>query len=517
MDLTKNKKLIYVIISLMAILIIGLLYSSFTLISANTNNNEGVSSCCEKTTYGAWCQNDEKSNCDSNYRNSPTFCESTSYCKKGTCINTDEGTCTENSPEKSCEDNGGVWDEGKSEDIPQCQLGCCLMGSQAAYVTQTRCKKLSAVYGLETNFNTGFNSEAECISSAESEVKGACVFEKEFETTCELTTKSKCQKLDIGNKSVNFHEGFLCSADELGTNCGKSERTTCSSENDRIYFLDTCGNTANIYDSSKIDDNNYWSKIYSVEESCGYGDSNSGSASCGSCDYFLGSTCKAKEKGEKVNYGDNICKDLSCEYKGENFDHGETWCVNSQGSFDNLPGSRDFRAVCYNGDVSIEACADFRQETCIGSNINGFKTAACRVNKWQDCTSQAEKKDCENKDKRDCKWTEDKCVPSNAPGFDFWSVTKSGGNDAQDICSQASTTCQVTCKKGLIGGKKSCESDLGCVDKNGNILDGWKIKENNFCKALGDCGSSNNYINTKGFLSIKDMVTETGLEKIEKK
>ena len=119
---------------------------------------------------------------------------------------------------------------------------------------------------------------------------------------------------------------------------------------------------------------------------------------------------------------------MSCEYDGEEYEHGETWCASQQGTNDNLPGSRYFRMVCYNGDVSVEPCADFRQETCIESDIEGFSTAACRVNKWRDCVAQTNKKDCENKDRRDCKWV-DGCVPDAAPGFDFWN----SGGDAEEI------------------------------------------------------------------------------------
>jgi len=43
--------------------------------------------------------------------------------------------------------------------------------------------------------------------------------------------------------------------------------------------------------------------------------------------------------------------------------------------------------------VSVEACADYRQEVCLQSDIDGFKTAACRVNMWQDCSAQEEEKD----------------------------------------------------------------------------------------------------------------------------
>ncbi len=475
-----------------------------------------VSYCCEKTVDGAWCQNAPMDKCDSDYRKVPASCEATSYCKLGTCVDSQEGICMENTPQKVCEDpngdgdksDGGVWIEGTSDEIPQCQLGCCVMGDQAAFVTQTRCKRLSAIYGLEINFKTNVGSEIECIATATSQEKGACVFEREFERTCKFTTRKECQEMEktLGAGSTEFYEGVLCSAEELGTNCGPSEKTTCVEGRDEVYFVDTCGNIANIYDARKIRDKSYWSRIVSKEESCGFNDpeGNKNSATCGNCDYFLGSTCKAYERGKdrvKPNYGNFICRSLDCKYEGKKYRHGETFCIKSEGADKNLPGSRYFRGVCYNGEITIEPCADYRQEICIEDEVNGFKTAACRVNKWQDCIAQQSKKDCENKDKRDCVWIGEgvsrkaygalgevsvsggvspgqkiKCVPEFTPGLGFWDTE----SDAAAICSAASTQCEVVYEKGLLGGKK--------VKKNKECLgSGWENKMQNICSAIGDC------------------------------
>ncbi len=493
-----------------------------------------ISHCCEKTVEGAWCQNAPVEKCDQDYKNVPTSCEATSYCKLGTCVDSQEGTCMPNSPERVCNDEGGVWEMESSEELGQCQLGCCLMGDQAAFVTQTRCKRLSAVYGLETNYRTDIQSEVECIASATSDVKGACVFERDYEKTCQFVTKKECQemgakggqtsqeKIDTksisgkaileGNNKVEFHEGFLCSDESLGTNCGPSKKTTCIEGRDEVYFLDTCGNLANIYDASKIKSKNYWSKIYDKSESCGAGLSNADSSTCGSCDYYLGSTCKLFKRGEdrvKPNYGDNICRDLSCEYNGKEYQHGETWCASSEGTKEifveeetvlgfenvlneNLPGSRYFRAVCYNGDVTIEPCADFRQEICLESEVNGFKTAACRVNQWQDCTSQNSSLECENPDKRDCVWIDtssrEGCVPKYTPGFNFWAEE----SEASSICSLASAQCTVTYEKDF-GGSKKCIDNCECLDGSA------KMGMEAACMSLGDCGNKVNYIGVEGY------------------
>ena len=113
-----------------------------------------ISYCCEKTTDGAWCQNAPQDKCDSTFRTNPTSCEATSYCKLGTCVDSQEGTCMENTPQRVCETSNGVWNETTADEIPRCQLGCCLIGDQAAFVTQTRCKRLSVIYSLPIDFRT---------------------------------------------------------------------------------------------------------------------------------------------------------------------------------------------------------------------------------------------------------------------------------------------------------------------------------------------------------------------------
>src|SRR3989344_3516005 len=236
--------------------------------------------CCERTTGGAYCQNAPEAQCDNSLRSSPSSCEATSFCKMGFCYDSQQGTCDENTPQKLCEVKGGVWEE-ESEDgsVPaQCELGCCLIGDQAAYVTQTRCKKLSAVYGLETDFRASIQDEVSCIALSQTAEKGACVREIAGEKTCTMTTRPECAGAPLRANSsetaeVQFYVNTLCSSEELGTNCGPSEKTTCIDGKDEVYFLDTCGNVANIYDAAKIKDKSYWAKIVDKDDSCA-GDKN---------------------------------------------------------------------------------------------------------------------------------------------------------------------------------------------------------------------------------------------------
>mgnify|MGYP001272454776 CR=1 FL=1 len=510
-------------LALGVVLLFGILILPLTLAVGE------ISYCAERTTNGAWCQNVPLAEVDQNFRSIASSCETTAYCKLGTCVNSLEGTCLENTPEINCEQpldgaSGGVWFDSDSDDLPQCQLGCCLIGDEAAFVTQARCNQLSSTYGFDISYRTDISNEVACIATAVSDKEGACVFEKEFERTCEFTTAKDCEQISIQNPetSVDFFEKRLCSAEEFATNCGPSEQTTLVPGRDEIFFKDTCGNLANIYDSTKINDANYWSDVVDKGESCGFSDSrgNAGSDSCGNCDYFLGSTGKAYDRTIDPNapdFGDNICRDLGCKFKGQNFQHGETWCSSDVSTNKNLPGERYARLVCYNGEVTTEPCSDFRQETCIENSVDGFSAAACRVNKWQDCTAQNDKTSCENLDKRDCNWIQGQrfdreegstsnkqgsCVPKYSPGFDFWQTE----TDAESLCALANNQCVVLFEKGLFDDDYECEDNCHC------LKDTWGEEQNNVCLALGDCGAMNNFLGKPGAHDIEDLIEVTKLK-----
>lgn len=509
------------------ILLIGILFVSF--ISA-----ADPLYCCERlNNNGAWCQEAAQSECATgvnplssttapqNYKSVPTLCQSTSYCKLGTCVNSMEGSCMPNTPQVVCNNNGGVWKDKDIGDLPECQLGCCLLGNQAAFVTQTACKMLSAAQGLLTNYRSDIQSELDCIASITSDEIGACVYEKDYQRTCEMVSQTDCKKID----NSEFHKGYLCSAQELTTNCGPSKQTICKDE--EVYFMDTCGNAANVYDASKVNDNNYWT--YIQEPSCDDGNGNKNSKTCGACDYFSGSICKSYDK-TKPTYGDYICSSLDCTYNGKQYLHGETWCVdnsNSNLAGQNLPGSRYFRMLCYDGEVTVEPCAEYRNEICIQDEVNNYKTANCVVNRWQDCVNQSSQEDCEDNYTRDCKWISGysilkdangkdigkgtnnlsgSCVPKYAPGFDFWS----GEGDGAEICNIGTSTCVVKYETNIFINranfatwswatkKKYCVENCQCIPDGSTENKNWLNTITNICTSLGDCGIKKNYLGGLG-------------------
>ncbi|MFW6311672.1 MAG: hypothetical protein ACOC1K_05500 [Nanoarchaeota archaeon] len=498
--------------------------------------------CCEKAENGALCMNvDDESKCNDEFKIAPTHCSSTAYCKLGCCYDTEEGICMENTPESACEQ--GKWFSSKDCDISACNSGCCLMGDQASFVTKQRCKALSGLYGLETNFRSDISNELSCIATVESDREGACVYEQEYQLECERTSREEC---DEKEQDTEFYEGLLCTAPELDTICEPTQETTCVPEKDEVYYLDNCGNIANVYDYSKKDDNSYWTYIVEQKNDmsvCELNSDLSNSDTCGNCDYYDGSVCKEYEKFEnskKPKLGDYICKDLSCEYKGERFEHGESWCGFTNPSGDeykldevsntDLIGGRYYRLICYNGDVTLEPCADYRQEICTETTIGDseFKNSMCIANKWQNCYAQDNKEDCENTDQRNCNWINEEsdevktdeegepatisCVPENTPGIDFWGSSNAeenteGSSEAEGVCSVANTQIVVECEEDL-GGDKECDHD-SVVNDDGDVKQSWKELMNNKCIQLGDCGIKDNYALSEGYVNDLDKSIQT--------
>jgi hypothetical protein len=443
------------------------------LVTFSVNFVAAQTACCEKTKGGAWCQTTDESECDSGFQSAPTSCESTSFCKLGCCFDSQDGVCMESTPQRICQDTGGVWSDDSSCNIAQCSLGCCVLGDQASLVTLTRCKQQAGFFGLETDFRADIDDELSCIALANSQDKGACV---RYDSgtginTCSFVTRAECSEADsqvlanisevdaLNFDNSGFYDDILCSADELGTDCGPSTETILLDGKDEVYYQDTCGNPANIYDADRFNDDIYWKEVFSKEESCGYGGDNSDSRSCGNCDYLLGSIGRKAPRLSNPVYGEFMCVNLDCEDRR----HGESWCLDDGNSGDSKDsvGSRYFKNICIFNEVIIESCADFRNEICIEQETNGFSEARCQANKWQNCIDQEDRDDCENIDARDCRWEEGYyfsieqgiqlseednstaqglCVPNFPPGFQFWDPSSTVGGTSGSTVGQGEQT-----------------------------------------------------------------------------
>ena len=486
----------------------------------------------------------------------PTSCESTSYCKTGTCMNTQAGECSPNSPLAECEANGGTWDAAEMKDLPQCQLGCCILGDQTSFVTQIKCTDLSSEYGLETNYHPEIDNFGECQDLANPNVEGACVFDEGSKRTCKRLTKSECQEFEgtSGATNVEFNEGLLCSNEDLATDCGPSKQTTCYE--DRVHFIDTCGNLANVYDYNEITETVYWNKIIEPEDSCSIEED--GEEKCGNCDYFeTSSICKTEKLGggRQAIEGDYVCADLSCKMDlngdgdftdvGEKREHGESWCgTNAVEGEEDSPGARYFVNRCYESEVTTEPCSEFRQEVCYESDETGKTNAQCVENLWKDCAEQETEDDCINSDVRDCVWTsvdwynpsdyeffdevimshttvtnfgldefvstdpsdflgEGYCSPKNTTGLHLKEIE----DEEIEVCMNNSYSCEISwvelreildSMQSESGRDRFLEAGFECVDKDGNIRDEWLEEMNDKCVLSGDCGKSKNFLGNFG-------------------
>jgi len=543
--------------------LLGILILTAVLLSGFVESQEGQEAiyCAERTISGASCQNVLLDEVDTGFRHDRTSCESTSYCSKGTCVNTANGECLPG-PQATCDsEEGGFFHNKPKDEVAECQIGCCILGEGTSLVERVRCDVLGKDYNVDARFRTDITDENVCLTLASPEAKGACVFETERGRDCKFITREEC--LDpLGE----FHEGFLCSAPELGTNCAMTQRTTCVDGQNEVYFVDSCNNLANIYDANKVDDVAYWSfipDVEGVEIDFGDGEGNIGSQIYGACDYLQGSTCGPGN----ARFGNNICTDLRCtasQLTGDVIrEHGEEWCSEPIENFENAkPGKTSYLLYCYNGEVQYEICDSFRNKICLQNEDAG--TANCVVNGWSDCIFQNNTRDCLNIDARDCRIergagllrtdygtekqirdsdTEEMilatCVPKYSPGFKFWdpegTILDIGEETPLSICEFSSVTCFVKYTQEIIGltawratpddvcvetcksveGWSNAECYKACTpiclenldNKNADaeIVEDWSQSWQSLCVSLGDCGVAANYLGKEGYNRWRDL------------
>ena len=413
--------------------------------------------CAELATFGASCQNVPQSQCATGtnpqtgqpYRCDPNSCNSTDYCMTGTCVNTVTGQCLSGEATTCIPANNGIYYSDKKDNVKACQMGCCLYGEQASFTTSAGCDILSSAAGVSPNFDTSVTDGNTCSSMAFPQEEGACVYETNSGRTCLLTTKQECSKR---TDTHTFYGGFLCTNPALGTNCKATTETTCLSSESQVYFTDTCGNHANVYDANKIYSKNvnYWSFLASstigaqngVQVDVGDGKGNKGSTTNGNCNYLLGSVCSAYDQsidGLKPSLmGSNICRDVDCKLgtyadlfknsigNGRAPYNGESWCgkatatgitvtsgnpgvsstsFSSYSKAGNNPGETEVLFRCMNGEITTEISATYRNKVCLqAQDSNGNFGAQFYVNRWQDCYFQNSSKNCLDNTTRDCQW-----------------------------------------------------------------------------------------------------------------
>ncbi len=497
------------------LLIVSVFAFSFLVYQASipsvSAQDEAVNTCLIDN-QGAICQEYPVSNCDDNCEQDcfPGQRQDYSECELGCCFNPTEGTCSASSPKARCENDGGEWHDDGSCNIIDCEKGCCMLGNEARFVTETRCGRLSSMNGLNKVFLPNINSESACILLSEVQDKGACLTGSSIEgNACQFTTRQEC--ISITGDNSNFYKDYLCTNSELNTTCSSTEQTTCVESEHGVYFLDSCGNMANIYDASKINDKDYWNFRLDEDELCNLEGGLENADSCGNCKFEYGSTCGRyrPQQDSEPEYGDYICRDLNCYDAPANVgtkdrENLESWCVydGQIGEGRDVVGSRHWKYSCVEGEVKVEPCADYRNEICVESYNEDldFSSASCRINQWQKCIDANSKQGqgCEGIDcfvqnvNVDDGFQFDVCAPKYPEGFNV----KSEGSmkSAEQICGMATQTCTVIYIKKMDG---SCECEQNCNCETIAMTQ----QMNKLCTSLGDCG---------GYVNIEEVYSDEG-------
>jgi hypothetical protein len=459
--------------------------------------------CCQKTLANEYCVVSAKSQCSpERLFATNTQCEQTSFCKLGCCVDDSSGTCDKNTIKSQCQ---GVWTNDKNCNLEQCQLGCCDLGNSGILATEKQCEIYTQVMVLGENKETKWDpsiSEAQCVLNSLFTTMGACISAgSDGKNECKFTTNKEC--VSLTGTMESFIEGKLCTSPELNTNCKQTQETTCVDGKDGVYFKDSCGNPANIYDANRMEEAVYWDNVFSLEESCGAGSGNANSQTCGNCNRFLGGACSSDGKLNTLS-GENYCKSTSCIEDGVTYKNGESWCVydGKIGDGDDVVGSRHWRHVCNEGEIQVEPCADYRNAICVQSNtltVNGseveFRQSFCRPNMWRDCMEANDVEKGESKEvPLDCvlkkingggSYDLEFVVPKYPPGFDL--SGKGALSTGADICVMATMTCTYVEAPKTWGG---CEVVDGDYCKTPEVL----AEMNDFCRSLGDCGAKANIV-----------------------
>ncbi len=519
---------------------LGILISLLSIRQIGSVSAAATDVCCLETNGGAKCQDVPWNYGECSSGLSHSVCEQTSDCRQICCIDEEEGLCTTNSPMHECTSNGGIWDSDKSCNVDACIGGCCILGGSSDWVTERRCQLLSAQKGFRgTNF-TQHVSQAQCLRMRENQKTGACVLDGGM---CRFGTEADCVEM-----AGRFEEDELCSSPSLNTTCLKQYSVGCVEGKDEIYWLDSCGNMENIYSSNKEDS---WNdgNVLTKSESCNTNSANINSATCGNCNFMLGSKCQASSLGKKVEDGNFICADVNCvDEKGVKRKNGESWCVydgtvmgglneNRSVWATDIVGSRHWRRMCVDGVVKNEPCADFRQQVCgkieiagkeanESDTIESSESVGCVQNRWRECVevtneiysgqtgdfkaqktlfqewdeakSAEYKKKCE--DIGQCIFYEMKlsktpivpvCMPMFSGGLDFYNNVENSTSTAEDVCNIVTSIPYIgTCTKVTLTGDCS-----GCVSGCDCGTEKWLEEVNAIANAFGDCGA---YVNIGG-------------------
>ncbi len=421
--------------------------------------------CCQKTKTNDFCQYVDANDCAPDSAQAPTSCDQTSFCKPGCCFDkSGDGYCYANTPKSSCdlEFKGKFSNDASCQQTPECSLGCCIIGTQAIFTTEVRCKTQTSTYPeLRMDFRRDITTEQACTDVARTAEQGCCVTGAD---SCTFGTKATCtapQATDTG-----FFKDKFCSQ-IAACNCAPSNPTlggqgdpksaSCLPAQDSVYWKDSCGNPEGVKESCD----------FTKGTLCGDSDKD-GRATCESLD------CKSTD-AKPLSFSLSGFEGTKSAISNGIVRNGESYCIaDSKDQVVEDPavkgtvgtrspvGSRHYRGLCINGQEVVEPCADFRQEFCLAGSAQSVglneqvSAARCIKNEWQSCIDQCntanpytmsaddykaalvqDQQCCLDPTKRDCSFIGNKCIPKVGPGFKFWE------NEGASTCSKANVECPV--------------------------------------------------------------------------
>src|SRR3989344_886682 len=265
--------------------------------------------CCATTNDDLVCESVEQSECrgGSEFADK-ALCGTTSFCNKGCCFD-GKGSFDKGVTKFSCEAREEKWDDDEFCNIEGSQMGCCTILGESSFENKAYCGyRASLIGGGEHDFKEGMSEEQCVLGYTTSKQEAACVLK---DKSCTHVTEEAC--LNLGGE---YHGELLCTAKSLETNCEMTEETKCDAKKNGVYFVD----------SSAIEDK------------------------------------------FKVEFGNSFCKDTSCDFKGERYLNGESWCDfdGKIGDGDDVVGSRHWLYRCNQGFVdSRQEGKDMREDICV--------------------------------------------------------------------------------------------------------------------------------------------------------
>ena len=376
------------------------------LVSANEQASRQIAEslgvgCCAKRKSehggGICVEISDTSHCEDapegsdSYFGQGVLCESFNLCRRGVFYDEEFKTCSIGRKiEEGARENSRFYEGKDFDEVDECKTGCCTIGLQKAYYTRGQCEKMTGSSNVEFDLSV---SEEDC-KFVDPSLKGACVIPDGSPKECIFTTQRDCT-----NKKGEFNVGSLCTNPELGTRCERTDRTTCNrgeGGDGKIYFLDSCNNMANVYDSGKVEDDDYWKSVKTGNDLCNDENNNVFSAGCGNCDADKDSSCiESSDENPNPEHGRFICGDNSCvDEDGKKWQSGESWCIyeGHVGESRDVVGSSHRMRICRKGSLIFQETGGsiYRREICgnvTTTNADGetFSHAQLRPNMWKLC------------------------------------------------------------------------------------------------------------------------------------